>query len=232
VARDRLRTASEGGPHTSKDKPKRKAAGLPPESGGLKRAQTLPALQEFLVGFGGAVSAYRVVGDVAGAAFYAVVDTELADRTQGFVVKGGDAEGGAEFFVKLAQIGEVSGKSGYLDAFVGEQEFLIAGVPEAGELPVEHDGGQDGHLEVAVGDLAEFGATAIFFHAHHAACAANAKTESGEAVHGFLFKTFVDVPHSRTRVRFLEMGVKSEATWGMSHFPVSALIRRYLILDQ
>ena len=103
-----------------KGKPKRKAAGLPPEGGGLKRAKTLPALHPDSMRFGGAVSAYGIVRDVTGTAFHAIVDTKLADGTEGFVVKGGDAEGGAEFFVELAQIGEMSGESGNLDAFVGE----------------------------------------------------------------------------------------------------------------
>ena len=203
-------TGSPGKRQTqTKGKPKRKAAGFPPEGGGLKRAQTRPALQEFLVGIGGAVGAYRFVRDVAGTAFHAVVDTELADGAEGFVVKGGDAESSAEFFVELAQIGEMSGESGDLDAFVGEQEFLIAGIPEARELPMEHDGGQDGHLEVTVRNLAEFRATTIFLHANNAARAADAEAEGGEAVHGLLFKTLVNVPHSDSRVRFLVMAVKS-----------------------
>ncbi len=58
------------------------------------------------MGCGGAVGAYRFVRDVAGTAFHAVVDAELADGAEGFVVKGGDTESGAEFFVELAQIGE------------------------------------------------------------------------------------------------------------------------------
>jgi hypothetical protein len=43
------------------------------------------------MGVGGGVGAHGVVGDVAFAAFYAVVDADLADGAEGFVVEGGDA---------------------------------------------------------------------------------------------------------------------------------------------
>ena len=148
-----------------------------------------------LVAVGWGVGADGGVGDVAFAAFDAVVDADLADGAEGFVVEGGDAEGGAEFFVELPEIVKVRGEGGEFLAVVGEQEFLVAGVPELGELAVEHDGGQYGHLKAGVGFLAEFGAAAVFFNANNAAGGADAEAQGGEAFDGFLVKAFVNIPH-------------------------------------
>ena len=68
------------------------------------------------------------------------------------------------------------GQSGELQPFVGEEKLLIAGVPQACELAVQHDGGNDGHLIEAVGSLAEFGAAAVFFDTDHAARTADLET--------------------------------------------------------
>src|SRR5208283_1964573 len=161
-----------------------------------------------LVGASRSVHANGLVRDVAGAALHAVVHTDLADRAESFVIKRRHTQSGAHFFVELAQICQLLRKCRKLGTIGGEQKFLVAGVPEPGELPVQHDGGHDGHLEVAVGNLAELRTGAVFFHTHHATRAADGKTESREAVHGFLFKAFVDIPHSNSRVRFLVLGVK------------------------
>jgi hypothetical protein len=53
------------------------------------------------------VRADGFVGDVADAAFDAVVDADLADRAESLVVKSGDAERGKQFFVELAKIFEM-----------------------------------------------------------------------------------------------------------------------------
>ena len=50
------------------------------------------------------VRAHRFVRHIATAAFDAIVDGNLADRTDGFVVESRDAQGGAELFIEAAQI--------------------------------------------------------------------------------------------------------------------------------
>ncbi len=142
----------------------------------------------------GAVSTDGFVGDVARPALDAIVDGDLADGAEGFVVEGRNAEGGAQLFVELAQIGEVRGERGNFQAVVGEQKFLVAGVPQTCELAFEHDGGRDGHLVVAIGFLAKLRAAAVFFDAHDAAGAADAKAQRGETLDGFLRKTLGSSP--------------------------------------
>ena len=127
----------------------------------------------------GAVRADGFVRDVAGAAFDAIVDADLADGAEGFVVKSWNAESGAQLFVESAQAFEMRGEGGEFYAVVGEEKFLVAGVPQAGELPFQHDGGENGHLKGAIGTLTKFGAAAVFFNADHAASAADGKTEGG-----------------------------------------------------
>src|SRR5260370_13868703 len=156
----------------------------------------------------GTVRADGFVGDVAGAAFDAIVAGELADRAESFVVEGRNAEGGAQFFIELAQISEVRGQRRDFQAVVGEQEFLVAGVPKTRELALEHDGGHDRHLVVAVGFLAKLRATAVFFDAHNAAGAADAKAQRGQTLDGFLRKTFVDAPPGYSEARKASTSVK------------------------
>jgi hypothetical protein len=156
-----------------------------------------PSLSMRLVAAAGAVRAYGFVRDVTVAAFDAIVDAEQAYGAKSFVVERWNAECGAQLFVELPQTFKVRSQRGKLDSFVGEQKFLIAGVPEAGELAFEHDGGEDSHLEGAVSSLSEFGATAIFFHADYTAGTANGKAEGGEAFDGLRRKLIFDIPHRR-----------------------------------
>jgi len=148
------------------------------------------------------------VRDVAFAAFDAVVDTDLADRAKGFVIEGGNAKGGAQFLVELAQILQVRRQRRQLLAIIGEQELLIAGVPELGELALVHDGGQYGHVKAAARLLAEFGAATILFDANDAASGAHAETESRQAFDSSLFKVFVNIPHGEDRVRLVQQKCK------------------------
>jgi hypothetical protein len=143
----------------------------------------------------GAVGADGFVGDVAGAAFDAIVDGDLADGAEGFVVKGGHAEGCAQLFVELAQVGEMRGEGGDFQAVVGQQKFLVAGVPQARELALKHDRGHDRHLVTVIGSFAKLRAAAVFFDAHYAARAADAKAQGRETLDGLLRKMLVDVPH-------------------------------------
>jgi len=128
-----------------------------------------------LVVAAGAVRAYGFVWDVTVSAFDAVVDAEQAYGAKSLVVERGNAEGGAQLFVELPQTFKVRSQRWKLDAFVGEQKFLIAGVPEAGELTFEHDRRKNGHLVRAVRTLAKFGAATVFFNADYAAGATDSK---------------------------------------------------------
>jgi len=146
------------------------------------------------------VGADGLVRHVASAAFYAVIDANLADGAERFVVESGDTESGAQFFIELAEICELRGKSRDFSAVIGQQELLVSRVPKAGELPFEHDAGENGHLEAAVGILAEFGATVEFLDTDNPARAAHGKPQAGQSVHLGLFEAFSDVPHSHFSV--------------------------------
>jgi hypothetical protein len=154
------------------------------------------------------MSADGFVRNIARAALYAIVDGNLAYGTERFVVKGWNTKGGAQFFIELAEILQMRGKSGQLDAIIGKQEFLVAGVPQARELSFDHDRGQYGELITRVSALAKLGATAIFFDADDTACAANGKTKSGQTFNGFRVKTLFDIPHGALRLKKAAASVK------------------------
>jgi hypothetical protein len=164
----------------------------------------------YLVAAAGTVGAYGFVWNVAVAALDAVVYAEQAHGAKSFVVERGNAEGGAQLFVEFAQTFEVRGQRWKLDAFVGEQKFLIAGIPEAGELTLAHDGGKDGHLIGAIRTLAKFGAATVFFHADYPAGAAHRKAQGGQAFDSFRRKLIFDIPHGKSRVMNRTSGVKAE----------------------
>ena len=125
------------------------------------------------------------VGDVAATAFDTIVNADLADGAESFVVERGYAEGGPQLFVELAQVGKVSRQSGEFYSFIGQEKFLVAGVPQARELPLEHDGGKDGELEMAFRGLPELRAAAVFFHANDPAGAADGEAEGGKSFNCF-----------------------------------------------
>jgi hypothetical protein len=172
-----------------------------------------------LVAAAGAMGTDGFVGDVAFAAFDAVVDAEQAYGAKSFVVERGNAEGGAQFFVEFPQTFQVRGQRWKLDAFVGEQKFLIAGIPEAGELALEHDRGKNGHLKGAIRILTKFGAATVFFHADYAAGAAHRKAKGGQAFDSFRRKPIFDIPHGKTRVMNRTSGVKAELRESIEELP-------------
>ena len=135
------------------------------------------------------------VRDVAGTAFDAVVDGHERGGAEGFVVVGGDAESGAQLFVELAHVDELLGVRGKFPAVVGEQEFLVARVPQADELAVQQDRWEDGHRVMIVGRAAKFGAAAVLFDAHHTAGAAHREPFGRQAVHQLGWKFFFHIPH-------------------------------------
>jgi hypothetical protein len=163
-----------------------------------------------LVAAAGAVGAYGFVRDVAVTAFDAVVDAEQAYRAKSFVIERGNAERGAQLFVEFPQTFQVRGQRRKFDAVVGEQKFLVTGIPDAGELALEHDRGKNSHLIGAIRTLAEFRAATVFFHADYAAGAAHGKAKGGQAFDRFRGKLIFDIPHAEPRVMNRTSGVKAE----------------------
>ncbi len=109
------------------------------------------------------------------AALDAVVHADLADGSERLVVKGRNAQRRAQFFVELPQVLQMRRERRQFQPFVSEQKLLVAGVPQPGELALQHDGGTNGHLVEVVGAFAKLRAAAIFFDAHHSARAAHGK---------------------------------------------------------
>src|ERR1700687_341254 len=138
-----------------------------------------------LVAAEGLACADGFVRHVAFAALDAVVNADLADGTERFVVKGRNAQSRAQFFVELPQVLEMRRECRPFLSVVGEQKLLVAGVPQPREPAFQHDGGDNGHLIEVVGALAELCAAAVFFDAHYAARAAHGKPESRETLDGF-----------------------------------------------
>jgi hypothetical protein len=143
----------------------------------------------------GFVRADGFVGHVADAAFDAVVDADLADRAESFVVKSGNAERGKQFFVELTKIFEMRGQGRKLQAFVGQKKLLVAGIPKASEAALEHDRRDDGHLVHVVRAFAKLRAAAVFFDADNAARAANGKAERRQIFHLLRCELLFDIPH-------------------------------------
>jgi hypothetical protein len=176
----------------------------------------------------GLVRADGFVGDVADAAFDAVVDANLADRTESFVVESGDAERGKQFFVELAQTFEMRCERGQLEAFVRQKKLLVAGIPKASEAALEHDRRDDGHLVHVVRAFAKFRATAVLFDAHNAAGAADGKAERRKIFHLLRCELLFDIPHGALS---LVNGVSSVKWTGIpvvGQFPVTAALIRQL----
>src|SRR5256885_1021742 len=130
----------------------------------------------------GAACADGFVWNISDPALHPIVDGDLADRAESFVVKGRHAEGRAQLFVEPAKILQMKCERRQLQSIVCEQKFLVAGIPQARELSFDHDGRQHGELEFSVSALAKFRAAAVFFDAHDATRTANRKAEGGKAL--------------------------------------------------
>lgn len=118
---------------------------------------------------GGFVGADGFVGDVADAAFDAIVDAVMARGAEGFVIIRGYAERGAQLFIKTPQITELGDANGNFGAVVRKKKFLVAGIPQVRELALGHDRRDHGHLKAALVEFAQFRATIVFLDANHAA---------------------------------------------------------------
>ena len=143
-----------------------------------------------------AVRSDRLVRNVASPAFDAVVNGNLADRPESFVIKSWYVKGGAQLLIKLAKILQVHSQSRQFYSIIGEQKFLVPGIPQARELSLNHNGWQNRELEFAIGALAKLRAATVFFHTHHAARAAYRKAKSSHAFNSLRIKALFDVPHS------------------------------------
>src|SRR5262245_29479593 len=110
---------------------------------------------------------------------------------------------------------------GELDAFVRQQKFLIARVPETRELALDHDCRQNRELVTGIGALAKFGAAAVLFDADDAACAADRKSEGGQAFDGLRIKALFDIPHDATRLKNAAKSVK----WRAGTTPTRGVLR-------
>jgi hypothetical protein len=148
------------------------------------------------------------VWDVADAAFDAIVDADLADRAERFVVKSRNPQCGSQLFVELSKILEMRRERGQLQAVVGEEKFLVAGVPKAGEASLQHDCRHNRHLVKVVRAFAEFRAAAVFFHADDAARAADGKAERRQAFDLFWCELLFDIPHGAHSLVNAESSVK------------------------
>ena len=133
-----------------------------------------------LVPAGRRVCTNSVVRIGALAALDPIVHADLADGAQSFVIKSRYSERCQQILIEFAKIRKVLRQRRELDPFIGEQKFLIAGIPEARELPLQHNSGDDGHLILAIGALAEFRAATILFHANNAARAPNGEPKRGK----------------------------------------------------
>ena len=140
--------------------------------------------------------------------FTPIIDAEVARRAEGFVVICGHAESGAQLFVELAEFLELFHVDGELLAFVGDQKFLIARVPERGELALQHDAGNLSHLKTAFLAFAKLGAAVVFLNADHAAGISHQKAFRGERFDARLVEQFVDVPHGVVSIGKLRGGCK------------------------
>lgn len=123
------------------------------------------------------------IGDVARAAFHAIVHTELASRAYRFVVISRNSEGGSQFFIEFAQVNELVFVGGDFSLVVSEQELLVSRVPKKRELALQHDARNLGHLKIVAGSLAKLGAAIVFLDADNSAGAANQETFSGQGFH-------------------------------------------------
>src|ERR1700693_6103849 len=79
----------------------------------------------------GTVGANGLIGHIAGPPLHAVVDRDLADRAECFVVKGWNPKRGAKLFVKSTEILQVRSQRRKLEAIIGQQEFLVTRIPQA-----------------------------------------------------------------------------------------------------
>src|SRR5258705_5033194 len=125
-----------------------------------------------LVARGRAVHADGLVRNIALAAFHTIVDADLADRTQGFVVKRGYSESSPQLFVKLPQVFKVRCQCRHFKPFVSQKEFLVTRVPQAGEFFFLHDRRPYRLSQAPIGVLPEFRSAATLLHSGHAARAA------------------------------------------------------------
>src|SRR5258708_3650798 len=155
-----------------------------------------------LVARGRAVHADGLVRNIALAAFHAIVDADLAHRTQSFVVKRGYSESSPQLFVELPQVFKVRCQCRHFKPFVSQKEFLVTRVPQAGEFSFFHYILRLPHCSTARPFLSKLLAPSPPFYAAHS------EAQRGKAVDGLLVKPFVYVPHDEARIGETQRAVK------------------------
>jgi len=135
------------------------------------------------------------VWHIADTPFDAIVDADLADGPERFVIKSWDAQGGPHFFVEPSQIFKMRRQCRQLQAVIGQQELLVACVPQAGEAALQHDRGHDRRLVEVVRAFAKLRAAAVFLDTNDAARAADGKAQRRQAFDLLWGKALFDIPH-------------------------------------
>src|SRR5690348_17499862 len=86
--------------------------------------------------FGFSFDADGLVRNIARAPFYAVVDGNVAGRTQRLVIIGRNAQRRSQFLIKSPQVGKLIHANRNLMVVMRQQKLLVARIPEARELPL------------------------------------------------------------------------------------------------
>ena len=107
----------------------------------------------------------------------------MAGGSDSFVVISGDAQGGSQFFIELAQVHQLALVRREFFLVVGKQEFLIARIPQQCELTLQHDAGNFSHLKTIAGCLAQFRAAIVLLDSHDSAGATDEKSLGRQRFH-------------------------------------------------
>jgi len=148
--------------------------------------------------FRGSLGADKFIGPGARSAFEPVVSGHLTGGAKPFVVIGGHAQRRAQLFIEAPQVPQVRSQGGELPAVIGEQEFLVARIPQPYKLAVDQERRRNGHLVVAVRRATQLGAAAVLFDAHHAPRTSDCEARSRQAFEQRCAEAFLDVPHGGT----------------------------------
>src|SRR5258708_30342460 len=150
----------------------------------------------------GRLRAHALVRHIAGTPLYAVVGGNYTGRAECLVVIRWHTDSREQLFIEAAKVGELLRLRRELAAVVGEQKLLIAGVPEARELPGEEDRRRNGHLVGAARDAAEFHGAAVLLYSGDSPCASHGESRAREGHrHPPRRKVAGYVPHSSPNVR-------------------------------
>ncbi len=109
------------------------------------------------------------------------------------VVERWHAQRRPQLFVEFPQILQMRCQSRDFLPIIGQQEFLVARVPQPRELPLHHDRGHHGHLVKTVGSFAKLRVASIFRNAHDAARATHLEAQRRQPFNCLRSKPFIDI---------------------------------------